>query len=170
MTQDCSVFPFLMARVGGRGGAKAGDSVGNLALWTMPPNWTDPRATALTKVELSLTNLIGFFFFFFFSKERSERSWVLLGGARKKLPRHERPGTSQKSLVSSSYDSVEVTRHEITGQIADGSHSCFHPLTERSRSLDRLQTVADVTCCNRIQSSYQSIRILKRISRERSWI
>ena len=64
MTQDCSVFPFLMARVGGRGGAKAGDSVGNLALWTMPPNWTDPRATALTKVELSLTNLIGFFFFF----------------------------------------------------------------------------------------------------------
>lgn len=57
MTQDCSGFPFLPVREGGRGGARAGESEGKVALLTMPPNWTDPRATALTKVELSFTNL-----------------------------------------------------------------------------------------------------------------
>ena len=31
------------------------------------------------------------------------------------IPGHERPGASEKSLVSSSYDSVEVAGYEVAG-------------------------------------------------------
>lgn len=56
VTQACSGLP-LFERTGGRGGAKDGDNSGRRALPIRPTNWTEPRATALTKVELSLTNL-----------------------------------------------------------------------------------------------------------------
>ena len=54
--QICSDLPFLL-RMGGRGAASDGDKSGKRALPIKPTNWTDPIATALTKVELSLTNL-----------------------------------------------------------------------------------------------------------------
>lgn len=56
VAQDCSGLPFLL-RMGAKGGAKDGDNSGRRALPMKPTNWTDPKATALTKVELSLTNL-----------------------------------------------------------------------------------------------------------------
>ncbi len=56
VAQACSCWPFLI-RMGGTGGAKDGDNSGNRAFPIRPTNCTDPKATALTKVELSLTNL-----------------------------------------------------------------------------------------------------------------
>ena len=56
VTQLCPGWPFL-TRIGGSGGAREGDSSGNRALPMSPTNCTDPKATAFTKVELSLTNL-----------------------------------------------------------------------------------------------------------------
>ena len=60
------------------------------------------------------------------------------------IPGHEGPGATEKSVVSSSNDGVEVTRDEITGQIADGTHGRFHPPTQRGSAIDQRQTVADV--------------------------
>lgn len=127
----------VTVRDGGRGGAKAGDKSGSRALLTLPPNWTEPRATALTNVELSLTNLIRV------KGYKYESGHFILST---ELPGHKRPGAAEESVVRSSYNGVEVARNQVARQIADGAHGRFDPLSKRSSSFDHFETVADVSC------------------------